>query len=582
MIKTIKELQIRGGKQMLAKSRTWISTACLSLIVIVSACSSGNTGSSTGAAGASGKTGDAGGATVQKAGAPVDPYFGKYDPPIEMTTVRITDSTFKYPPGDSLENNVWTRSLLDKLGIKVKNDWVVDKGQAEQKMNVSIASGNLPQFIPVNAKQLQQLYEAGKLMDLTEIYAKHAAPFTKEIMNQDGPNALASATFGGKLMAIPNTGSSMDGTPLIWVRQDWLEKLKLPAPKTMNDVFAISSAFTTMDPDGNGKNDTIGLSLFKDLYGGFADLKGFFNGYHAYPQQWIKDASGKLVFGSVQPEIKTALLALQGMYKKGEIDKEFGVKDTAKAAELAASGKTGLLYGTMSIPISYLADNITNDPKAQWKSYPLASIDSKPAKPQVGFSTSTYYAVLKEAKNPEALLKAINLFVETGWGKSTTTENYAEHFNKDGINRHPYMPFAAWPARKNLDAHLHVVKALESKDKSILNPEEVTAYDRIINWESGKGVSSDWARERIFGKDGAFAIINNYVINKTLNQSEFFIAPTESMVAKESTLKKMELEVFTKIILGDPIDSFDKFVDNWKKLGGDQITDEVNKWYKSK
>lgn len=41
----------------------------------------------------------------------------------------------------------------------------------------------------------------------------------------------------------------------------------------------------------------------------------------------------------------------------------------------------------------------------------------------------------------------------------------------------------------------------------------------------------------------------------------------------------MEEEVFTKIIMGDSIDLFDKFVEDWKKLGGDQITKEINEWY---
>jgi putative aldouronate transport system substrate-binding protein len=31
-----------------------------------------------------------------------------------------------------------------------------------------------------------------------------------------------------------------------------------------------------------------------------------------------------------------------------------------------------------------------------------------------------------------------------------------------------------------------------------------------------------------------------------------------------------------------PVDEFDKFVDQWRKLGGDEITKEVNDWQKSK
>ncbi|MFS0778212.1 hypothetical protein ABC255_19705 [Neobacillus sp. 3P2-tot-E-2] len=44
----------------------------------------------------------------------------------------------------------------------------------------------------------------------------------------------------------------------------------------------------------------------------------------------------------------------------------------------------------------------------------------------------------------------------------------------------------------------------------------------------------------------------------------------------------MELEMVTKIILGESIGEFDKFVENWKKLGGDDITKEVNEWNDSK
>ncbi|MNY47132.1 hypothetical protein D3C86_1823750 [compost metagenome] len=59
----------------------------------------------------------------------------------------------------------------------------------------------------------------------------------------------------------------------------------------------------------------------------------------------------------------------------------------------------------------------------------------------------------------------------------------------------------------------------------------------------------------------------------------FYGAATPAMVEKNASLQKLEEEVFTKIIMGQSIDTFDKFVEDWKKLGGDQITKEVNDWY---
>jgi len=556
-------------------------------MLFVSACS-GTENKETNGGQASAPSSSASGATepIENSAAPNGP-LSKYDPPIEITTVRIVNDTYKYDEGESIDNNVWTRSIKDKLGIAVKNNWVVSGdapgGQGEQKMNVSIASGDLPDFISVNSRQLKQLVEADLLMDLTEVYEQFASPLTKEMMNQDGPNALASATFGGKLMAVPNTTSSMDNTMMLWVRSDWLKKLNLPEPKTMDDVYAISEAFTTQDPDGNGKPDTIGISLNKDLYGGYAGVDGFLNGFHAYPRQWIQDGSGQLIYGSIQPEMKQALAKLQEMYKKGEIDREFGVKDAGKAAEFAAAGRAGMHFGQMWNPLWPLVDNKKNDGSAEWQSYPLVSVDDRTAQPRTDLAVESYYVVLKNAKNPEALLKIINLFVETGWGETTTPENYADHFTSGGIERHKYIPFRTWPARKNLDIHLHLLEAANSGDKSKLNPEEQENERQINEYLSGKeGSELGWAYERVFGKDGSFKVVNKYVTENLILSNEFFGAPTSTMVEKDATLQKMELEVFSKIIMGDSIDNFDKFVSDWKKLGGDAITAEVNEWKAAK
>lgn len=44
----------------------------------------------------------------------------------------------------------------------------------------------------------------------------------------------------------------------------------------------------------------------------------------------------------------------------------------------------------------------------------------------------------------------------------------------------------------------------------------------------------------------------------------------------------MEKQVYTNIIYGnESIDAFDKFVEDWKAQGGEQITKEINEWYKT-
>nr|WP_300864841.1 hypothetical protein [uncultured Acetatifactor sp.] len=53
--------------------------------------------------------------------------------------------------------------------------------------------------------------------------------------------------------------AQFDGSPLIWIRKDWMEKLNLEAPKSLADLEMIAKAFMEEDPDGNGQKDTYGF-----------------------------------------------------------------------------------------------------------------------------------------------------------------------------------------------------------------------------------------------------------------------------------------------------------------------------------
>ncbi len=505
---------------------------------------------------------------------------GKYDPAIEVTTVRvINDSAYKFAEGESIDNNVWTRGYEEALGIKVKNEWVVDQSQAIQKLNVTISSGKIPDVMLVNATQMRQLMEADLIEDMTDVFEKYASPFTKEIMSQDGGMQLASATLDGKMMGVVFTGSALDGAPVVWIRQDWLERLKLPAPQTMNDLIAIAEAFVNNDPDHNNKADTEGFTFTNTLYGGNANLMGFFNGYHAYISgMWTKDSTGKLVYGAIQPEVKTALQQLQELYKKGLIDKEFGVNNDVKVAEKATAGKVGILFSGMAAPIGFLQKGIDLDPNAQWQAYPIFSADEKPAKGQLGLGAEEYYVVKKGFKHPEAIIKMLNFWMEKKYG----TIGYPNPYIYDAEDRNTtnYATIKAYPWTKNLNAHLKVTEAFNTKDTSKLNAEEMSYYNNIDKYK--KGDNKFWQWERVFGEHGSWSVIDHYNRQNSFIRNEFYASPTETMVSKNSILNKKELEVFTEIIKGAPIENFDKFIIEWKKLGGEQLTREINDWYETK
>ncbi|CAM3404607.1 extracellular solute-binding protein [Paenibacillus lupini] len=502
----------------------------------------------------------------------VDP-MAKYDPPIDITAWRYTESTYQYENGDTIENNIYTKAYESDLGIKLKYQWTVPIEQFDQKLNVSIASGDLPDIMWLKNKQLTDLAENDMLYDLTDLFEKYASPITKKIMLQDEAS-FNTAKIGGKLMAIPSTASAVDGLPILYLRTDWLNKLNLPEPKTMDDVIKIAEAFTKNDPDGNGKPDTFGLGLTKTFmtdgqFGG----SGFFSGYHAAPEKWVKDASGQLAYGSIQPEMKAALQQLQDMYKQGLLDKEFGVKDRAKVTESIVSGKLGMFYGTMSAPLSVIQENVNSDPNAEWKSFPLVSFDDQKATPIGKMPIQRYFAVSKDSKHPEAIIKLLNFSME-GFEEDAVDNGFG--YSKNNIPVYLYSLISAEPAKKNLNAHLNAIAALESKDPSKLSTEEKGYYDKIVDFRGGN--RENWGTERVFGSPSSFDVINQYVNDNNYTFDAFYGALTPTMVEKLSSLQKMEEEVITKIIMGQSIDTFDKFVEDWKKLGGDQITKEANEW----
>ncbi|MDF2649936.1 MAG: transporter substrate-binding protein [Paenibacillus sp.] len=533
--------------------------ACM--MVFVTACSKN---------GSEGETGQPGQSVKPSASpqASINP-LGKYDPPIEITTVRSLDPNLKFKDGDTIESNIWTRTFEKELGIKIKNNWTVNAAQYEQKMNVAIASNDLPEFMSLSPSQFVQLVDNGQLMDITKLVDQYASPQLKEYLKSDGGLSMETATVKGKLMGIPTLSSIIDSSPVLYIRMDWLKKVGLTEPKSMGDVLKIVDAFTNQDPDGNGKKDTVGLLGSKELWNGFPRFMGFFNAYHAYPNIWIKDSNGKLVYGGIQPEMKTALAELQKLYKAGAMDQEFGVKDSKKVEETVASSKNGLLFGPNWAPLTTLQANKINDPNADWKAFPIPSADGKPVFVQntAPGGNSFFTGINKNAKHPEAVIKLLNLYV---------AQKDPQFTNDDGVTYgyHKYPPVTITPANKNLNVHLNVTEALKSKDISKLTTEEKSTYDMILKFKDGE--PKNWGTNTVFGENSSYTIINNYKNNNQLLKDEMYLAPTPTMVQKKSTLDKMSDEVITKIILGAPVDDFDKFVSDWKKLGGDDITKEIN------
>lgn len=512
---------------------------------------------------------------------------------IEVTYMHKLNGTEKYVGDDNINDNVYTRCYADDLGIKLNYVIAAAGDDYTQKLTMAIASNDLPDLIDLPPEEFSELANAGMLADITEAYDTYASDLLKQTIEVDGGIQLASAKVDGKLYGIPQL-SAADGTcDLLWIRTDWLENLGLKAPATMDELIEVARAFRYDDPDGNGVDDTWGIgfqqSIVTEEGASPGSFEGFFAGYGAYACAWVKGDDGKIVYTGINDGMKDALAQLNQMYQDGLIDPEFGVKDTVKLSEDIASGKIGMFYGLEGMPWGACKSNIENNPDADWQCFPIVSATDEPAKPITYVRIVRYYAANANCEHPESLVKLANVFQEK-INSIDATEETLNTFGVDpdtGINFAEYAAFAMDPAIQKCNTYYAEIKdTLEGKTTvDEIHPEAARYYYVIKNFiDNGMDKGKDslgWNYYKFIGPEGSWnTIINDYKANDKLVQSVFFGAPTPTMSTNLSALNKMQAETCVNIIMGtQPADSFDEFVSNWKSLGGDAITEEVNEWY---
>lgn len=522
--------------------------------------------------------------------APPDP-LGKYPETVTVTQVLGYNPPEdpRTPQGITPEQNAYFKDLKDMLNIEVQYKWTVPSSQFEQKFSLAMASADLPDIMELDQKNFEKLKKQGMLADLTQAYNDYASPALKKYMESDGGFAMKTFTSEGKLLAIPGFEDPFLSTQLLWIRKDWLDNLNLQPPQTMDELEQVAKAFVQQDPDQNGKNDTYGIAMQKNLFFWGFDLRGFFNGFGAYPSigdnqsAWIKDDSGKLIPGLIQPEVKTALGKLQSWYKEGILDKEFALKDENKSVEDITAGKVGISYGEWWYPNWPLNLNVDKDPKAEWIALQIPGLDG-PGKSMVPKIRSNKLVVVNnKMKNPEAAIKMINFYIEVG-NKKYMDQNKAEK----GYVYNWFVPRIYNPAQidtiytevnKALDANQSEITLDDENYKNVADVFKATKdYLAGNTADASKGVNWGQYFSRA-AKDGGWGTTRQIKESQAYVNNEFYGLPTATQVEKGSQLDKLMQETFTKIVMGASLDEFDKFVQSWKSLGGDQITEEVNDWY---
>ena len=505
--------------------------------------------------------------------------FAKYENIVTLTAgIPVNPHAAKLPEGDTAEDNGYTRHFFDLSNIKIEGAFEADRasGAYEQKVKLAIARNDLPDFLVVHDFNLfRQMVAADQLCDMTAYYQDYASPLVKMLYESGNNLSLQMATFDGKLMALPDISMECNSEYALWLRQDWLNKLELQAPNTVDEIMEVAAAFASKDPDCNGQADTIGLTGFNIIFNMMNGFDSIFEAFESYPRQWLKDSSGSVIYGAVAPETKQALAKLAEMYAEDAIDPDFAIRNDPN--EKIIAGKAGMFFGPFWSPMA-ISDILANDPAAEWRAYGAPLDASGRLNAAMAAPASVFLVVRKDCADPDAVVRYFNWNIRYGRFEDPMVDKIYDSSQTDLSNNLNFTPIDfvldyADALDRKFSAYTDVMKGKTTKD-ALDNEGQMN-----IDWfnkerDNPKQDPLAWGQYHAYMTGGA-VFFNNLNLNKHYS---LYYGQTPSMAAKWASLQKLENEAMLKIILGqEKPDYFDTFVTEWLQLGGSQITEEVAK-----
>jgi len=445
------------------------------------------------------------------------------------------------------------KMLEDKTGYHVEYE-MLPADKPEDKLNIIMSSGTEYDLITTpGGNVFKGLYsdyaKRGALVELTPLIEK----FGSNIKSVIEPASFDAVKIDGKVFAIPmaSYGSVQGG---LLVRQDWLDKLNIKAPTTIDEFTAMLKAFKEKDPGGNGPDKNIPFTLNSAS----TDMTGVnvinITGAFGIPNPW-NVVNGKLVARAQDPNLKAYIAYMADLYKQGLLEKEFATNKSANLTEKFTNGRAGVVPVTWSNVPTALDALKKNFPDAKTAYIPtLKGKDGKfglmatPGLDRIPF-------IPKSSKNIEHAVKWINAKLDKDTLKLTEVGEEGVHYTMKDGGYFPILP--------------------KFQDERGQASNYVTGYDdknHIIYWQAR--VRKD---QRLYD---AYADVNTKQpqnrVPDALGLAPYLPEYTKSNSQLVTMVNDYEIKV---IVGGESLDGFDAFTQKWNAAGGDASAKEINAWY---
>lgn len=437
--------------------------------------------------------------------------------------------------------------LEEKTNTDIEFQWVPDNNY-EDRLNTAFATNTLPEAVFMkNQSTFMQFKDAIRDDQFWEV-----GPYLEEFENLSNlkEEVLENTKVDGKIYSL------YQGRPLsrqgIIYRKDWADNLGLSAPTTTDEFMEMARAFTEEDPDGNGKDDTFGLTDRSDLvYGAFKTVASWFG----TPNNW-GEKDGELVPEFMFPEYKQTMDFFKKMHESGYINKDFPVTSKVDQQEFIKNGSSGIYVGSMGDVVTLYNDAAAINP-------------------------DVVYDVHNQVQGPNG---EYNTWAIPGYGNlvmfpKSTVESEAELKRLLGFFDALMDPELANTIYWGVEDEHYSVKeggAVPTEDQALYD-REVKPYQAIEigEAETNGRYEGFFEYEAKAKSEELFKDNENYLIHDPT-----ITLDSETNIQDGARLLQIMTDATYQYILGQiDEEGFDAAIENWKSQGGEAIIKEFNASY---
>ncbi len=136
---------------------------------------------------------------------------------------------------------IWEK-VAQETNIHLEGVIAKSNASEEEAFNLMLSSGELADVIGYSSSaDLEKLGRDGGLLALNDLIKEHA-PNIQKMLDTDPKFKQGATSLDGNIYFIPKNQSLMSAE-FFWIRQDWLDKLDLEVPTTVDELYTVLRFF---------------------------------------------------------------------------------------------------------------------------------------------------------------------------------------------------------------------------------------------------------------------------------------------------------------------------------------------------